>query len=182
MPEPGTSPKNAEQRWQAARNEARRAARLLARDSGATTITRPLYPGAETTVRDVEPLAGATAARDVELGARHTARDYVRQAREAGYGWDEIGRALGLNPGADLDQEGHTVAEAAYAYVAGSPNTHTARTYGRSFTWTCRSCDQPISDRGLIAGPADDERGHTGNCPRLAEAVTEWNAGWEAEP
>ena len=54
--------------------------------------------------------------------------------------------------------------------------------YGRSFIWRCRSCDQAISDRGLIAGPADDEMGHTEDCPRLAAAVAEWDASWEAEP
>ena len=54
--------------------------------------------------------------------------------------------------------------------------------YGRSFVWRCRSCDQAISDRGLIAGPADDEPGHTQDCPRLAAAVAEWDADWEAEP
>ena len=32
--------------------------------------------------------------------------------------------------------------------------------YGRSFVWRCLSCDQAISDRGLIAGPADNELGH----------------------
>jgi hypothetical protein len=45
-----------------------------------------------------------------------------------------------------------------------------------------RSCDWAISDRGLIAGPADDELGHAENCPRHAAAIAEWNAGWEAEP
>jgi hypothetical protein len=83
---------------------------------------------------------------------------------------------------ADADQAGLTVAEAAYTYAAGSPYTDTTARYGRSFLWRCRSCDQAISDRGLIAGPADDELGHTDNCPRLAAAIAEWNAGWEAEP
>ena len=54
--------------------------------------------------------------------------------------------------------------------------------YGRSFPWRCPSCDQAISDRGLIAGPADNELGHADDCPRLAAAVAEWDASWEAEP
>ena len=87
-----------------------------------------------------------------------------------------------MAPNADADQTGLSVAEAAYTYAAGNPYTDTAVRYGRSFTWRCRSCDQAISDRGLIAGPADDELGHTDDCPRLAAAIAEWDAGWEAEP
>jgi hypothetical protein len=161
---------------------ARRALVDLARERGAEFTTREAYPGSGTTVRDLEPLAGAHAARDIELGARHAARGYIRQAREAGHGWDQIGQALGVAPNADADQTGLTDAEAAYTYAAGNPYTDTAIRYGRSFVWQCRSCDQAISDRGPIAGPADDEPGHTGDCPRLAAAVAQWDAGWEAEP
>src|SRR5262249_33873491 len=109
------------------------------------------------------------------------AREYLRQAREAGHSWDQIGHTLGVAPGADADQAGLTVAEAAYTYAAGRPDTE-APWRPRSFLWTCRSCDQAISDRGLIAGPADAARGHAGNCPRLTAATAEWDAGWEAEP
>lgn len=59
--------------------------------------------------------------------------------------------------------------------------TRAARRYGRSFTWTCQSCDKAISDRGLISGPADNEHGHAGNCPRLAAAIARWDARWETE-
>jgi hypothetical protein len=154
----------------------------LARERGAAFITRPVFPGSDATVRDLEPLTGARAARDIELGARHAARSYIRAAREDGHSWDQIGHALGLTPNADADQAGLTVAEAAYTYAAGSPQTDTAIRYGRSFVWTCRSCDQAIGDHGLIAGPAEDEPGHREDCPRLAQAVAEWDAEWQAEP
>jgi hypothetical protein len=157
---------------------ARRALIGLARDRGAEFISR----GSDRTIRDLEPLAGARAARDIELGARRAAREYIRQAREAGHSWDQIGRALGVAPNADAEQAGLTVAEAAYTYAAGSLHTDTAARYGRSFIWRCRSCDQAISDQGLIAGPADDEPGHAGDCPRLAAAIAERDADWEAEP
>jgi sugar phosphate isomerase/epimerase len=183
MTEPETSSGNPQQRRDAARQAARREAFRLARDAGAVTVTQPMFPGeTRPTVRDVEPLPGARAARDLELAARRTAREYIRQAREAGHSWDQIGRAIGAAPNADADQAGLTVAEAAYTYAAGNPNTDTAIRYGRSFVWRCRSCDQAISDRGLIGGPADDEAGHGEGCPRLAAAVAEWDAGWEAEP
>lgn len=165
-----------------ASDAARKALIGLARDRGAEFTTREAFGGSGVTVRDLEPLDGARAARDIELGARHAAREYIRAAREAGHGWDQIGQALGLAPNADPDQAGPTTAEAAYTYAAGNPHTDTAARYGRTFSWRCRSCDQAISDRGLIAGPADNEPGHAENCPRLAAAIAEWDTGWEAEP
>jgi hypothetical protein len=77
---------------------ARRALIGLVRDRGAEFITREAYRGSDMTIRDLEPLVGARAARDVELGAWHAAREYIRQAREAGHSWDQIGQSLGLAP------------------------------------------------------------------------------------
>jgi hypothetical protein len=181
MPDSATGPNERARAFGAAR----RAVIGLAHDRGAELITRPAIHDSDLTVRDLEPLTGR-AGRDIELGARHAARDYIRAAREAGHGWDQIGQGLGVAPNADADQAGLTVAEAAYTYAAGSPYTDTAVRYGRSFTWRCRSCDQAVSDRGQVAGPADDEPGHRDNCPRLAGAVAEWDtaldADLEAEP
>jgi len=157
------------------------AIRDLAADRGAEFTTRPAFPGSDITIRDLDSLTGARAARDIELAARRAARDYIRAAREAGHSWDQIGHPLGVAPNADADQAGLTVAEAAYTYAAGSPYTDTAVRYGRSFVWRCRSCDQAISDRGQVAGPADDEAGHGEGCPRLADEVAEWNAGLDAD-
>jgi hypothetical protein len=177
MPHPANDP---DERWRASA-AARRAVIGLARDRGTEFTARPEFPGSSMTVPDLDPLTGARTARDIELGARRAARDYIRAAREAGHGWDQIGRALGVAPGADADQAGLTVAEAAYTYASGSPHTDTAIRYGRSFPWLCQSCDQAISDRGLINGPADDELGHAEHCSRLAAAVAEWNAGLDAD-
>ncbi len=181
MTEHETTPNTAEQRTAAARATARRETFRLARDSGAGLVTRPMSSSdKQQTIRDAEPLAGARAARDLELAARRTARDYIRQAREAGHSWDQIGDTLGTIPGGDAGQTAMTAGEAAYTYAAGRPDTE-APWRPRSFTWTCRSCDQAISDRGLTAGPADDELGHADGCPRLAAAVAEWNAGLDAD-
>lgn len=98
----------------AARNLARRATHDLARAAGAQTITRPTYPGARTTVPDVDPLAGLTASRQLELAAREHAATYVRAAREAGHTWHDIGAAMGVVPGGDAQQAGETVGEAAF--------------------------------------------------------------------
>lgn len=180
MPEPQTPRTDTQASLTAARNQTRRAVHQLAIDSGAQLIIRPMFQGsAEPTTRDVEPLFGARAARDIELSARTSAREYIRCAREAGQSWEQIGHALGLAP--EPGPAGMTVAEAAYTYAAGSPNTPTAMRYGRSFRWTCRSCDQLIIDHGHIAGPAEDERGHAERCPRLTATIAAWNAEWEAE-
>jgi hypothetical protein len=179
MTEPDTSADDAEQRMFAVRETARRETFRLARDTGAQIVTRPVFRGeSEPTVRDVEPLAGACAAHDLELAARGLVRDYIRQAREAGHGWDQIGHALGLDASAHGQA---TRAEEAYTYATGARESEPPWE-PRYFGWTCRSCDKSITDRGLIQGPADDELGHAGDCARLAAAIAEWNAGWEAEP
>jgi hypothetical protein len=112
--------------------------------------------------------------------AREHAADYVRAAREGGHSWHDIGDALGLVPGPDAQQARDTIAEAAFSYAAGHPDTENTRRYGRSVTWNCHACDQAISDHGLSARPAEYERGHTEKCPRLAATIAAWDAEWEA--
>jgi hypothetical protein len=168
---PPADPDDQQQTIYDARNAARRAALALAVDSGAQVIQRPLHPGTQSAVRDVEPLAGLAAACQIEFGARHAARAYIRQAREAGHGWDTIGTALSQVLGAGGQQAGESTGEAAFSYAAGSPDTDSARRYGRSFTWTCRTCDGLILDQGLCNGPSDDERGHAARCTRLAATI-----------
>jgi hypothetical protein len=162
----------------AARRAASRAAIDLARDNGAQVISRPAYRGAPSAIQDVQPLAGLRAAREVELGARFSTRNYIRDAREACHTWQQIGTALDLTPGGEPDLAGSTVAEAAYSYAAGRPDTETGWRHGRSFSWTCGSCESLISDHGLCSGPADDERGHARDCSRLAATVAAWDAKW----
>jgi hypothetical protein len=71
------------------------------------------------------------------------------------------------------------VADTAYSYAVG-PDQETARHYGQSFTWTCRSCSNVIQDHGICNGPAEDEEGHTERCSRLAATIDSWNAQWDA--
>jgi hypothetical protein len=132
---------NHDEQWRVARDLARRATLDLARH------------GRHATVRDVDPLAGLAASRQLELAAREHASNYVRAAREAGHSWYDVGTALGLVPGGDAKQAGETVAEAAFTFAAGHPDSETVYRYGRSVIWTCGSCDQVISDRGLRNGP-----------------------------
>ena len=152
-------------RENAVRNEARNATRRLAVDAGAQIITRPLYTGSDLTVRDLE------------LAARRLALDYICQAREAGHSWHDIGTTMGLTPDR---RSGHTIADAAFDYAAGDPDSHYARTYGRTVGWTCTTCSKTILDHGLDNGPADDERGHAPGCTRLARTIQARDAEWEA--
>jgi len=150
----------------------------LARAEGAQLITRPAYRGSRTPVPDLDPLAGLTASRRLEIAARRHAADYIRTAREAGHTWHDIGTALSLVPDADPQQAGDTIAEAAFTYAAGHPDTSYG--YDRSVIWRCGSCDQAISDHGPECGPAEDEHGHADNCPRLAATIRAWDAEWDA--
>lgn len=177
MTMPRQDPKAQWQATDAARHEARSAIERLALNAGAQISTRPAWPGSDITVNDVDALAGLNAARNLELGARHTARDYIRQARDAGHTWHDIGAILNLTR--DADTAGESYAEAAYDYAAGQPDPD-APWRQRSFRWTCRACNQAIADHGIWNGPADDEQGHAQDCPRLAATIRKWDAHWEA--
>jgi|SRR5216683_6852950 len=172
MTESDAGTQGAERRMFEVRETARSEAFRLARDAGAQIVTRPMFRrDKEPTVRDVEPLAGARAARDLEAAARGTARDYIRLAREAGHGWERIGEVIGLA----LDGGGHdgaTPTDAAFTYATGARRGDPPWK-PRYFGWTCRSCDKHISDRGLIQGPVDDELGHAADCTRLAATAAE---------
>ena len=178
--EPGTSARDAHADLLAASVAARRAAIDLARREGTPVTALPAFPGSQILASDLRPLDGVRAARRIELGAHYEAREYIRQAREDGASWYEIGRAIGLSPGTGASQTGTTVAEAAYTYAAGKPDTAPARRSGRSFGWVCWTCRQVIDDRGVQTGPADDEHGHAGSCRRLAETMAAREKQWEA--
>lgn len=176
--EPETSARDGYMGVMAATVAAHRAAIDLARSEGTRLTTRPAFPGSGIVASDLQPLEGVRAAHQIEAGARFAAREYIRQAREDDASWLEIGRALGLAP--SPDQAARTIAEAAYTYTAGSPDTDLARHDGRSFGWLCFSCHQVIDDRGPQTGPAQDEHDHSDSCRRLAEKLAEWEKQREA--
>ena len=164
------------------RQEVLAAVQRIVRDTGGQFVTRPLFGGEPDgpTTRDAEPLTGLGTARAAELAARGLARRYVRAAREDGHSWTVIGAALGLPSGGDVGA-GETIAEAAFRYAAGPPNSHWNQTYGPSVTWRCPACGGLVSDRGPVSGPRDDEPGHNAGCQRLAAAVAAWEASWAGE-
>jgi len=158
---------------------ARSAVIRLAEADGAQTQERPLWPGAASTTHYAEPLAGIRAAQILERTAARVTGDYVRHAREAAVGWREIGEALGLAENGE--PTGYDLAVAAYEHAAGTPDlwNHV------SFSYTCPTCAQAISDHGPYEShPEDSEQGHAGDCARLAADVAAWQAerdAWAAE-
>jgi hypothetical protein len=167
-----------ERRTGEARNFARQAVHGVAREMGAQASSRPMFrhDPASLAVHDFDPAAGMRAARDVELAARREALGYIKTGRQDGMTWNAIGTALGITAGGYRAAEG--VAEAAFDYAAGDPSSDYARTYGRSFPWTCPACLGVVSDRGPCSGPHDDEPGHKPGCGRLAADVAAWEARW----
>jgi hypothetical protein len=162
-----------------ARRLARRAAIDAAIEDGAQVVSRQAYSGAKSEIQDVEPMAGFRAAHELEIGARYTARHYLRDAREAGFTWHDIGMAMDAGMRRKSERDGISAAELAYQYAverAGEPGPY----YDISFTWTCGSCDKLVIDRGPFNAPADSQPGHAADCERLARAEADWDADWEA--
>ena len=108
----------------------------LAQANGAETRERPVWPGAFSTTRYAEPLAGIRAAQTVQRTAERVADDYVRHARVEGIGWREIGEALGLAE--DGERTGYALAVAAYEQVTGEPDV----LRDPSFYYTCPACER----------------------------------------
>jgi hypothetical protein len=155
-----------------ARQHTHQAVLSTVRDTGGQTVTRPVFrnrPGLDMTVSEPEPIAALQAAVAVGHALRRITCGYVRQAREDGHSWPDIGAALGLEGPAG---GGRSAAEAAYDQVAGGPGFR-----ARAFAWVCPACRSTVLDRGPEAGhPEDCEESHAKDCPRLAAAVTAWDA------
>lgn len=95
--------------------------------------------------------------------AHGMAAEYARKARGQGHSWDEIADAFGI----DRDQVNEPAVEA-FERVAPPQRWRDNNAY-----WTCRSCDQHISDRGPYeANPADSETGHLESCQRHQREIS----------
>ncbi len=69
----------------------RRAVLDMVRDSGGEITDRPVFRGAITTMPDAEPMAALRVVRHVKYAAQSAACHYIRQARENGRTWHEMG-------------------------------------------------------------------------------------------
>ena len=155
-----------------ARQHARQAILSMVRETGGQTASRPVFrdrPDLDMTVTEPEPIAALHAAAAIGHALRRIACEYARRAREDGLSWPDIGAALGLALAAG---GGRSAAEAAYDQVTGEPGFRT-----RALAWVCPACRSTVLDRSPEAGhPEDCEEGHAKGCPRLAAAVTAWDA------
>jgi hypothetical protein len=124
----------------------------IARKLGVAILSGSVYPGADSTEHYAEPRAGIRIARALEQAAAQVTRDYIRRAREAGRGWQEIGAALGA--GGRAWREGVGVGEAAFriavGYNPGPPGPAV-------FQWSCPGCGLLVSDQG----PGSGRPGHS---------------------
>ena len=151
----------------------------LGRQAGVPLATRPVWPGATTTIE--EPPAGPAIriARGLEHAAAQVTRGYIRRGRETGLSWHEIGLALELGPNGGTAA---SVAQAAFEYAAGwrraSDRYDDHET--PSFGWTCPGCESYITDFGPGQDPAASEPGHAPGCERQTADVAAWQAGHQA--
>lgn len=131
--------------------------------------TRPdIWPPIDTTPS--EPLKRLVAARELEHAAHAAQQAFIREARETGQSWYEIGQALDL-----LWQavgSGESVSDEAYDYALRYERTTAIRT---PYTWTCQACQRVITDRGPWPfRPEQQEDGHAADCPRWTHRLEFW--------
>jgi hypothetical protein len=110
-----------------------------------------------------EPLHQLEAAFQIERAAHHLASQYIRQARQAGRAWIEIGDVLQLLSSAAANKV--SVGEEAYDYALRDQHGPGRQTY----TWTCPDCQHDITDHGPYPEPPIREEGHGTGCSRRVE-------------
>ena len=156
----------------------RQAAIEIAEAGGAEVHERPMFPGAISVSRYVEPLAGLKAAEILADTAARIRREYTQHARAEGITWLQIAQALSLGQDAD-GKSGYDLAVAAFEHFEGQPDLWNQS----NFHYHCGSCGEWITDRGPYEShPEDNESGHAADCARLAAELAAWQAerdAWE---
>jgi hypothetical protein len=167
---------------QAARDEALRAvdAALLrmAHAAGAEIRERSPWPGSSLTISSAAPATGIRFALMLRGYAHQKLYDFIKDARQDGMTWAQIGETLNL--GDEASERGYGIGDAAFDFAADAE--HASRFQTLTFSWTCPACGAYISDRGPNGGhPEDEEPGHNADCSRLATAVVAYDARWADE-
>lgn len=109
-----------------------------------------------------EPLTRLVAALELEHAAHAAQRSLIRQARETGRSWYEIGQALDLLWHAVVSNE--SVADEAYDYALRYDRVTVAKP---THTWTCQACQQVVTDHGpWPLRPEQQEECHASDCSR----------------
>jgi hypothetical protein len=107
-------------------------------------------PGADP-AQLLAPAAALRVAPQVELAARNQVRVHIRQAREEGQTWHEIGGLLGFGP--LTAGTGESVAGYAFGYTVG-PQSAAPWYDPPVFTWACPACGQAHAE-GLRSRDVD---------------------------
>lgn len=129
------------------------------------TLTWPDVNGVEP-----EPIVCLETAKELERAAHAAQLGYIRQARQAGRGWYEIGKALDLHWAASANKE--SIVVEAYDYAQ---QLDRRPGLGRQpLTWTCPACQQTITDHGPYGDLPQQQDGHTADCPRWTAEVADW--------
>lgn len=129
-------------------------------DNYALLKTRPdIWPPIETTKS--EPLTRLVAAFELEHAAHAAQRNFIRQARESGRSWYEIGQALDLLWQAVVSKD--SVADEAYDYALRYDRVTATQA---PYTWTCHACQQVVTDHGPWPELPKQEEGHASDCAR----------------
>ena len=166
-------PEHAKQLRAVASAKAAQAVRDIVEGFGEQTVrpvrTRSLtWPGVNSV--EPEPIACLEVARELERAAHAVQLDYVHQARDSGRSWYEIGEALDLHWAASANKESIVVEAYDYALELGR-----CPGLGRPpLTWMCPACQQTITDQGPYGDLPQQQDGHTGDCPRWAAEVADW--------
>lgn len=131
--------------------------------------TRPdIWPPIDTTKSG--PLTRLVAAFELEHAAHAAQRNFIRQARESGRSWYEIGQALDLLWQAVVSKE--SVSDEAYDYAL-RLEPHQSR---KIYTWTCQACQQTVADHGPWPRLPAQQEGHALDCPRWSHQVGMWRS------
>jgi hypothetical protein len=163
---------------QRAAGELKTAIERVARDvHGAQIVPVPIEGFERATRRTLDdPLAGVRAAllaRDVAVAEM---RAYAELARGAGWSWDDVAEALGI----EATEDGEPRDEQAYLLlIEGRPSPWIQPSWRHRPTarWTCTSCGRRITDHGPFERHPDDvERGHVESCARRAAALAAYSS------
>jgi hypothetical protein len=109
-----------------------------------------------------DPVTGLLITRQLEHQAGQWARNYMRDLREEGGSWKQIGEVIGWEDNA-----------AAHAFMAATASPWLDSEAGqwrddKTFGWRCPVCGKQVVDYGP---EADAEHGHVPDCPRRATNI-----------
>ena len=116
-------------------------------------------------------LAAVVVAGQVVDIAKGLVREWATAARGAGCSWEQIAAAMSI---VDVDDPG------VEAYLRLTDGISGSSVAWASLRWTCDECRRTVRDAGpWSANPADNETGHSPDCPRHIAEIDAHTAEWD---